>query len=556
MFVSKNLCIFKIRPFFDLLKMRAKNFYQILIPLFLLVYSMAYSQKHSKGQFHLSQNAHQYEIIVRFDPEYLAQKNQTQNQNQTLSALQKLYDFKYSSLHASKSKNNSKKKAHSLDFSNFIKLKTTLPNTLLPQLCSALEARPEVIYCDIVANFPPPKMISSVTTKDWTSSQTYLNPAPIGIDAKWAWSQGIFGQHVTARDIEWAWTQDHEDLDSNQLKVGVLENNEDYAFHGTAVLGQIMAQNNGFGMTGAAYGLDSMVLYSENSDSGRIGTLTKAIDDANEGDVLILEMQAQGCHASGGQGKFGPADYDPTVWDLVNLATEKGIVVVAAAGNGAQDLDNICFEAYRDRGDNGSIIVGAGSADLNPLDFTSYGTKVSLQGLGENVYTLSQGSLQGGDFTVQYSNSFNGTSAATPIVASAVILIQSWAKEHLNRFLTPQKVRSLLIETGTPQFTSSKNIGPLPNVKAAIEQLIIENPTSIRLNSLTQKMSYFWDSEKIQTTNGTEFKYQLFALNGQKVYSSAKVQSGTNWPVEIAGGVYWIEINSGSSREYHKVKIH
>ena len=542
------------KSFFNSFKMFSTIFYQTIIVTFFLFSTIAYSQKHSKGQFHLSQNARQYEIIVRFDPQYLSQKNQTLSQN--ISALQKLYGFQYSPLHASKSKLISQKKVPSLNLSNLIKIKTKLPEQILPKLCEAFEARPEVIYCDIVANFPPPKMISSVTTNDWTSSQTYLNPAPFGIDAKWAWSQGIFGQHVVARDAEWAWTQNHEDLDSAKLKVGVLENNEDYAYHGTAVLGQIVAQNNGFGMTGAAYGLDSMILYSENSDSGRIGTLTKAVDDASAGDVLILEMQAQGCHASGGQGQFGPADYDPTVWDLVNLATEKGIVVVAAAGNGAQDLDNTCFEAYRNRGDNGSIIVGAGSADLNPLYFTSYGTQVSLQGLGENVFTLSQGSLQNGDVSVQYSSSFNGTSSATPIVASAVILVQSWAKEHLNRFLTPQKIRSLLVETGTPQMVSSKKIGPLPNVKAAIEQLILENPTAIHRNSRIPKTSYFWDSEKIQTTNGTEFNYQLFALNGQKVYTSAKVQSGAQWPSQIASGVYWIAIHSGSSHEYHKVKIH
>ncbi|MGM0444553.1 MAG: InlB B-repeat-containing protein, partial [Fibrobacterota bacterium] len=57
-----------------------------------------------------------------------------------------------------------------------------------------------------------------------------------------------------------------------------------------------------------------------------------------------------------------------------------------------------------------------------------------------------------------------------PIVASAVTAVQSFAKSNYDTLLSPRDMRSLLKETGTPQ-GSGGNIGPLPNIKTAIETL-------------------------------------------------------------------------------------
>ena len=50
-------------------------------------------------------------------------------------------------------------------------------------------------------------------TPDFESDQGYLNPAPEGIDAEFAWTQtGGTGKGVKIYDAEWSWNLDHEDL--------------------------------------------------------------------------------------------------------------------------------------------------------------------------------------------------------------------------------------------------------------------------------------------------------------------------------------------------------
>ncbi len=175
---------------------------------------------------------------------------------------------------------------------------------------------------------------------------------------------------------------------------------------------------------------------------------------------------------SGRNENYVPADYSQSVWDITKRATEDGIIVVAAAGNGNENLDDSYYSRYIARGDNGSIIVGAGSADVSrkKLYFSTYGSRVNVQGWGEAVTTTGYGTRYNGGEHATYANEFAGTSSATPIVASAVVAIQSYAKNKLGIILTPREMRSLLIETGRAQ-GSGGHIGPLPDVKAAIEKL-------------------------------------------------------------------------------------
>jgi hypothetical protein len=88
------------------------------------------------------------------------------------------------------------------------------------------------------------------------------------------------------------------------------------------------------------------------------------------------------------------------------------------------------------------------------------------------VTTTGYGSLQGGtDSNLWYTNEFAGTSSASPIVAAAAALLSSVA-EGRGSTLTPASVRSMLASTGQAQnYGLDGKIGPLPNVKAAINAL-------------------------------------------------------------------------------------
>jgi hypothetical protein len=67
-----------------------------------------------------------------------------------------------------------------------------------------------------------------------------------------------------------------------------------------------------------------------------------------------------------------------------------------------------------------------------------------------------------------YTNEFGGTSSASPIVAGAAILLESYAKQH-GRVLSPQEVRDILSHTGTPQTgNTNQHIGPRPDLSRAL----------------------------------------------------------------------------------------
>ena len=57
---------------------------------------------------------------------------------------------------------------------------------------------------------------------------------------------------------------------------------------------------------------------------------------------MLLEMQTIGAN-----GNYAPAEYSPAVWQVVKAATDAGIIVVAAAGNGNENLDAPGYASYR-----------------------------------------------------------------------------------------------------------------------------------------------------------------------------------------------------------------
>jgi len=195
------------------------------------------------------------------------------------------------------------------------------------------------------------------------------------------------------------------------------------------------------------------------------------------GDVIIIEQQSPVC----GLEDFGPLEYYQDVFDAVSAATAKGIVVVAAAGNGDVNLDrDTCLGAFdRAKRDSQAIIVGAGSStDRTKLDFSTYGSRVDVQGWGENVATTGYGDAYNpsNDARRFYTRGFNGTSSATPIVAGTVLVIQGVRKACGLPPATPLEMRDLLVRTGAKQGSPrARNIGPLPNLQAALKASVPAN---------------------------------------------------------------------------------
>jgi subtilisin family serine protease len=200
-----------------------------------------------------------------------------------------------------------------------------------------------------------------------------------------------------------------------------------------------------------------------------------AIDAAAErlraGDVLLIELQG-----TGPRGRFLPVEWWDDIYAAIRAATDRGVVVIEAAGNGAEDLDRKDYKGKLSRSgrDSGAIMVGAGGPprkgfeDRARLDFSNYGTRVDVQGWGRKVATLEYGDLQACDDRNRdrhYTGEFSGTSSASPIVAGAAILLEQATDHHLQ----PRTLRTLLAETGSPQTGNTReHIGPRPNLRAIL----------------------------------------------------------------------------------------
>lgn len=325
--------------------------------------------------------------------------------------------------------------------------------------------------------------------------QRYLEASPEGIGARHAWTiPGGRGQGVRIVDVEFGWNFDHEDLRENQL--GVFYGTNADADHGTAVLGIFSGDRNGFGVTGIA--ADAVVSaasarYDDSEDKwDAADAIRAAAERLKPGDVILLEMHAPGPHATGvGQQGFIPVEYWQPEFAAIRYAGSRGIHVVEAAGNGGEDLDHPDYKGAFSRAvrDSGAILVGGGAsshqdAPRSRLSWSNYGSRVDVQGWGEDIVTTGGRSAPNyhdlrddPDPSRCYTQTFGGTSGASPIIVGAVACLSGILAAAHRPSPSPAAMRRLLVETGAPQQDgphgpASQHIGPLPDLRRAVEQAL------------------------------------------------------------------------------------
>ena len=337
----------------------------------------------------------------------------------------------------------------------------------------ALRALPEVEFAFVQALGCPPPGDIAPTTPNLEPNQGYRDPDP-GVNVGAAWGQGLRGAGLRVSDCEYGWNYSHEDLvdvgiipePGQTIAPGVYSNNWDD--HGTAVLGETSSPDNGYGTSGLCPDAEVATYPEWTVEQGfrRVTAITNAIANSDAGDLVLLEMQTIAFGSN-----YGPAELDAAVYNVVKAGVDAGVVVVGAAGNGNQDLDSSTYATYMGWGDSGAILVGAGSANTshNKLSFSTYGSRVNVQGWGENVFSTGYGSFAkyGNDPNQEYTAGFNGTSSASPIVTGCATLVQQRSLVVNATPLPGVLLRQILIDTGTAQ-GSGGHIGPLPELSAAV----------------------------------------------------------------------------------------
>ena len=177
--------------------------------------------------------------------------------------------------------------------------------------------------------------------------------------------------------------------------------------HGTFVAGVAAAtSDNGIGIAGASMG--ASVLGVKVADAvGDIYTDAEAagiIWAADHGaDVINLSL--------------GSDTPDQMESDAIGYAVNKGVLVVAAAGNDGTSVPNYPA-AYPQ-----VMAVGATDAAGNRTDFSQYGTWVSVAAPGAGI--ISTTPVAGSSYFAAGYDHGDGTSFSTPIVAAEAALLKS-----------------------------------------------------------------------------------------------------------------------------------
>lgn len=378
------------------------------------------------------------------------------------------------------------------------------PDEQLDAIGAALRERPEVAsaYVKPAIRLPefPMTPAGDRTEIGRMLVQPYLGEASKGgIEASWTHTQpGGKGDDICLADLEWNWDLQHEDL---------RDTAHDFLFgtatvvatdHGTAILGIMGAHDNGIGITGIAPAATIQVAVFEQGKKTS-STIAAVAGKLGRGNIMVIPFERPGPAYNPKKPKLGgiPLEW----WDddrvAIDSAVNAGIIVVAAAGNGKQDLDNTIYDTpagnpsgswknpfRRGAGDIGSILVGAGAPpanlyginwglELSRIPESNHGDCVDAQGWGYDIATLGFGDrLFVKNATKQqfYTVGFGMTSGATAMVAGALACAQGFRRNQTKTLWDSFEARKALHETGMPQawgplHARTDRIGNRPNLK-------------------------------------------------------------------------------------------
>ena len=265
------------------------------------------------------------------------------------------------------------------------------------------------------------------------------------IKTEGAWERGANGQGVVVAVIDTGISQG-PDLARTEFVAGYdfvndRANAADDNGHGTHVAGTIaQSTNNRYGVAGVAYGSRLMPLkVLSRAGSGTISDIAEAIRFAADHGADVINMSLGG----GGESKL--------MREAIDYAHDKGVVVVAAAGNSGRARAS--YPAFYPN----VIGVSAIGPDWRKASYSNYGEGVDIAAPGgvtrqDELNGILQETINpraSGQFQFKY---FQGTSMASPHVAGVAALVKSRRPN-----LSPDKVWEILKASARPVKGDSQN---------------------------------------------------------------------------------------------------
>jgi len=416
---------------------------------------------------------------------------------------------------------------------------------------------------------------SAAVPPDFTGMQGYLYAPPVGLDAPSAWGytggQGEGGKFI---DVELAWTEDHVDFPFARMfhHGGAAEDPaQAYIDHGTAVLGEVIGQQNGFGIDGFAPGIEGygMVAITVAEWPTVPQYFQEAVDNLEAGDVWLIELQMFPSGHSATPMEFLQVNYD-VIW---TSTWARDILCIEAGANGSQNLDDSSWGGLFNRNirDSGAIMVGAGTpSGLVAESFSNYGSRMDVHAWGSQIVTTGYGDLYNeGPQQSRYTAAFGGTSGASPMVTGAALCLTGIARAAGIPF-TPELIRAILHDTGTPQ-QGTRLIGPRPKLGAAANAILATtavaasgSPAALRIESAPNP---FTDAIHLRIDSPVQsiFRVAVYDAGGRNVRELGRVSGAQPiaWDgrdqrgAPLGTGVYFFRIEApGFDRTVKVQKIH
>lgn len=240
------------------------------------------------------------------------------------------------------------------------------------------------------ARLPPRRVLARV--KRITQVKNY-NHDLLNIPTAWKRSRG---HGVTVGVLDTGRPQ-HDDLQVFNSWSGIRGYEDDAEGHSTHVCGLLAARDNGFGVVGIAPDCRLSTYTVLNMyGAGDVNTIVEAIYRAMEDGCSILNMS------------FGiPGPKISALESVCRNAADKGVIIVAAAGNEAGAIDQPArYDCV--------IAVGAVDLDRRHAKFSNHGPQMDFAVGGVDVYSTY---LENG-----YAK-MSGTSMACPIFSGICAIV-------------------------------------------------------------------------------------------------------------------------------------
>ena len=229
---------------------------------------------------------------------------------------------------------------------------------------------------------------------------------------------------------------------------------EDDSGHGTHVAGTIaQSTNNGYGVAGIAYEASLMPLKVLGNAGGTVADIAEAIKFAADNGADVINMSL------GGPGE------SQLLEEAINYAYQKGVVLIAAAGNANQNS-----ASYPARYPH---VIGVAALDSvgEKAPYSNFGAGVDISapgGTGNGAGRILQETINPETGEAVFVG-FQGTSMAAPHVAGVAALVKAAGVKEPDEVLSVLKQSSRVRQDDTLNHFGAGNLDAAKAVKLAAQ---------------------------------------------------------------------------------------